>query len=206
MESRKSKLIILIITVLFAVFSCIHPVFPEEQLLQHFGTVLILLMPFFDLKPDKLRLSSFACICLFAIFHVVGARYIYSYVPYNDWLKEWLHLDLNTMLHTNRNHYDRFVHFSFGLLIFPYLYETINRQRNLTKAFGLLIAWSLIQAMSMCYELFEWSLTLTMTGTAAEDYNGQQGDAWDSQKDMAVAMLGSSIMVLAYCMRKDNKD
>ncbi len=115
------------------------------------------------------------------------------------------HTDLNGIIQAPRNEYDRLVHFSFGLLFFPYLYETVGIRHNLKKGFKLLVVWSFIQTISMCYELFEWSLTWIMTGTAADDYNGQQGDVWDAQKDMAMAMLGSTITLLVYLFRKDER-
>ena len=64
------------------------------------------------------------------------------------------------------------------------------------------MAWLFVQTGSMVYELFEWLLTIVMTPEQADGYNGQQGDLWDAQKDMAWAMLGSTIMALYYICRK----
>ena len=50
----------------------------------------------------------------------------------------------------------------------------------------------------MIYELFEWLLTVVMTSEEADYYNGQQGDIWDAQKDMALAMIGSTIMAFLF--------
>ena len=61
----------------------------------------------------------------------------------------------------------------------------------------------MIQTGSMIYELFEWLLTIIVSSEAANNYNGQQGDMWDAQKDMALALVGSSISaVLAFIFRK----
>ena len=62
----------------------------------------------------------------------------------------------------------------------------------------LLLAWLTIQTFSLLYEVFEWMLTLFISGEGATDYNGQQGDIWDAQKDMALAMLGSTLMTIVY--------
>ena len=64
------------------------------------------------------------------------------------------------------------------------------------------MAWLFVQTGSMIYELFEWLLTVVMTSEEADYYNGQQGDIWDAQKDMALAMLGSSVMALLYIVGK----
>ena len=63
----------------------------------------------------------------------------------------------------------------------------------------------MIQTGSMIYELFEWLLTIVMSSDAADSYNGQQGDMWDAQKDMALALLGSTTMLLLYMLRSVQK-
>lgn len=63
------------------------------------------------------------------------------------------------------------------------------------------MAWLMIQTGSMIYELFEWLLTIVMTPDAADNYNGQQGDMWDAQKDMAMALVGSTGMFIVYMLR-----
>ena len=67
------------------------------------------------------------------------------------------------------------------------------------------MAWLMIQTGSMIYELFEWLLTIVMSSDAADSYNGQQGDMWDAQKDMALALLGSTVMLLFYMLRSVRK-
>lgn len=68
------------------------------------------------------------------------------------------------------------------------------------------MAWLFIQTGSMIYELFEWLLTVVMTSEEADYYNGQQGDMWDAQKDMALAMLGSTIMAILYLFKPNKYD
>ena len=92
-----------------------------------------------------------------------------------------------------RNHYDRFVHFSFGLLMFPYFKHLCKEWFKLSVPIAILVSWLIIQTGSMIYELFEWLLTVVMSSEEADYYNGQQGDMWDAQKDMALAMVGSTI-------------
>jgi len=66
------------------------------------------------------------------------------------------------------------------------------------------MAWLMIQTGSMIYELFEWLLTIVMSSDAADSYNGQQGDMWDAQKDMALALLGSTAILFLYMLRYTN--
>ena len=67
------------------------------------------------------------------------------------------------------------------------------------------MAWLLIQTYSMLYEVFEWLLTVFLSGDQAENYNGQQGDPWDAHKDMALAMIGSTISLLVLFVSNQSK-
>jgi putative membrane protein len=58
----------------------------------------------------------------------------------------------------------------------------------------------------MLYEVFEWLLSVFLSPDQAEAYNGQQGDMWDPQKDMALAMLGAILMILILKMVKKKSD
>lgn len=53
----------------------------------------------------------------------------------------------------------------------------------------------------MIYEMFEWLITVVMSPATADSYNGQQGDMWDAQKDMALALIGSTIAALFYLFK-----
>ena len=194
---NKTKLILIVALVVFTVATFINPVYPREQFLQHIGTVLILIPLVIDMMKDRMPMSAFVGILLFAVLHVIGARYIYSYVPYKDWSVSLGIVDADFFQDT-RNHYDRFVHFCFGVLLFPYLQYACKKWFHLTTLSAIFMAWLLIQTGSMVYELFEWLLTIVMSPEQADNYNGQQGDLWDAQKDMVLAMLGSTIMAVYY--------
>ena len=194
---NKSKLILVLAFVAFTAFTFINPVYPREQFLQHAGTVLLLIPLIADVMKDRMPMSAFVGILLFAILHVIGARYIYSYVPYKEWGVSIGIVDAS-FFQDSRNHYDRFVHFCFGVLLFPYLQYTCKRRSNLKTLPAVFMAWLIIQTGSMVYELFEWLLTIAMSPEQADNYNGQQGDIWDAQKDMALAMLGSTLMAVYY--------
>lgn len=201
---NKTKFVFIIFFVVFTVITFINPVYPHEQLLQHAGTVLLFIPLIVDTVKDKMPLSAFLGILLFAILHVVGARYIYSYVPYKEWSVSLGIVDAD-FFQDPRNHYDRFVHFSFGVLLFPYLQYACKRWFNMKTIPAVLMAWLIIQTGSMIYELFEWLLTIVLSPEQADNYNGQQGDIWDAQKDMVLAMLGSTMMAFFYiCKKKES--
>lgn len=170
--------------------------------LQHAATVIILGLLWYDTRKNFLSYPAFLGIGLFVLLHIIGARYVYSFVPYNEWSKNVFGWDLDAYFGFQRNHYDRLVHFLFGILVFPFLFELFARKFRLSAGMAILLTWLGIQTFSMVYELFEWLLTLLLSSQEAENYNGQQGDMWDAHKDMALAMLGSSLAALYYAFRK----
>lgn len=202
----KYKLLIVASIVVFTIITCINPLYPEEQFLQHIGTALLVLLMLIDIKKNYLGIISFIGLALFTTLHIIGARYIYSYVPYDEFTKQLCGVSINELLSTTRNHYDRLVHFSFGLLMVPMFSQIAEKKMRCSKGTAIVTAWMIIQTGSMIYELFEWVLTIVMTTEAANNYNGQQGDMWDAQKDMALALLGSSFTaILMYITKKQNR-
>ena len=200
--NNRFKIVVLAITALLAIVTYISPVFPREQFLQQAGTILLVALMLCDLRKRWFSNLAFLVIALFLMLHLVGARYIYSYVPYQDWLQclgDW------ECLHTSRNHYDRLVHLLFGVFLFPALVEFSRRRVTSRQVMAVLVAWLLVQAGSLIYELFEWGLTLVLSPEDAEGYNGQQGDLWDAHKDMALAMLGSTVAAGYYIVRSSLK-
>ena len=179
--------------------------YPNQQLLQHLGTLLVSLILIADLILDRLSLNAYIGVSLFILLHIIGARWIYSNVPYQSFF-ESIGIDIHELFNINsqRNHYDRLVHFSFGLLMVPFLFE-IYRVRIENTIISLVFAWLTIQTFSMFYEVFEWLLTVIVPGEGATDYNGQQGDVWDAQKDMALAMLGSTFTAIIYIYKERKK-
>ena len=199
-KMNKTKLILIIAFLVFTAVTFIHPVYPREQFLQHAGTVLLLIPLIADLVKDRMPISAFVGILLFAVLHVIGARYIYSYVPYKEWSVSLGIVDADFFQDT-RNHYDRFVHFCFGVLLFPYLQYACKQWFNLKTLPAVFMSWLIIQTGSMVYELFEWLLTIVLSPEQADNYNGQQGDIWDAQKDMVLAMMGSTLMAVYYFVK-----
>jgi putative membrane protein len=203
-KRRIAKFLIFIILIITVLISCINPIYPSEQYLQQLGTLVLLVIMIHDIKSNKFTAIAFGFFALFIILHIVGARYIYSYVPYTKWINSILPVISKRLisLQVGRNHYDRFVHMAFGILVFPILYEYLSLRKTNDKALLIISTWAIIQSISMLYELFEWGLTLVLSTEAANDYNGQQGDLWDAQKDMFLAMIGSSLIAILYFLLK----
>jgi len=176
----------------------------ELMSLQHLGTLLLTAPLVCDCFKNRMPMSAFAGVAVFAAVHIVGARWCYSNVPYMEWC-ESLRPCLPDGFFTGRNHYDRFVHFSFGFFMFPYLLHASRKWTAGKPVFAAVMAWLLVQTGSMIYELFEWQLAVFMSPGDADLYNGQQGDMWDAQKDMALAMAGATIPAV-FCAIKSMRE
>lgn len=171
--------------------------YPEVALLQHIPTMLFLVASPWLLRRWPLSTPALGCIVAFLMLHTLGGRYAYSNVPYDDWARALTGSSLSETFGWTRNHYDRLVHFAFGALSVVPVAEIARRWGGLGRRGAVLAVLGWVLAISCLYEIFEWLLTIVAAGETADRYNGQQGDIWDAQKDMAYAALGA-ILVLPF--------
>jgi putative membrane protein len=168
--------------------------YPDVALLQHIPTMLLIVASPWLLRRWPLSDAALACIVAFLLLHTLGGRYAYSNVPYDDWAAALAGASVSDAMGWSRNHYDRLVHFAFGLLAMLPVAE-LARRGGLGVRGAVLSALAFVLAISALYEVFEWLLTLALAGDLADTYNGQQGDMWDAQKDMALATLGALLPI-----------
>lgn len=181
---------IVLFTLLWAL-SCIDAPYPKELLLQHVPTLFMLAGLVVARRRGWVSPASVSLVLLFMMLHLLGARYLYSYVPYDDWSYWLLDERISDRFGFTRNHYDRVVHFAFGLLLVYPAREFLDRQWPIVGPTSGWLAFQFILASSALYEIGEWAIAVTLAPDWAEHYNGQQGDMWDAQKDMALAAAGA---------------
>lgn len=176
------------------VLASIAPLDWSSYLLHQLGTLLFLALILVAYRYWYISSRSYVLAVIFLFIHIIGARYLYSYVPYDDWTQQLFGVQLGELFGWQRNMYDRLVHFSYGLLLFNAMVESAKFIFKI-RSVKLLIAIALMMNMSssLLYELLEWGVASTLSPEAAEAYNGQQGDVWDAHKDMALALLGGLI-------------
>jgi putative membrane protein len=191
MSRRTAQSALLLATVAWWGLSLVGARYPEELALQHAPTAIILAAAAIAVRKQRISTPALTCILAFLWLHILGARYIYSFVPYDRWAREWLGEPLSPIFGWQRNHYDRLVHFGFGLLAILPAREWAVRGGGLTNRWASLFALVLVLALSQLYEIGEWLLTVVVSPVHAEAYNGQQGDFWDAQKDSALALAGA---------------
>jgi len=127
---------------------------------------------------------AYSLICLHAVILCIGGHYTYAQVPLFNWIRDTFEL--------SRNHYDRIGHFMQGFAPAIVAREILIRTSPLKKGKWLnFLVICICLALSAFYELIEWWVAAT-TGTAAEAFLGTQGDVWDTQWDMSLALLGAT--------------
>lgn len=188
-DSVKLTLAIVFGVVLAA--SLFKPPYPEFLWLQHIPTAIaVMAIPMWD-RRCPLGRGTFACVLGMLVLHVIGARYIYSLVPYDTWTEVSVGMRLSDVFDLERNHYDRLVHLCFGLLLIWPIREFLETYKNYSRRGAIVIAVMATMTTSLLYEVVEWMVAIVLSPEDAQAYNGQQGDFWDAQKDMALACTGA---------------
>jgi putative membrane protein len=137
----------------------------------------------------RFPLTTLLC-CLMAMHAVilcVGGHYTYALTPVGDWVRDLLHL--------SRNPYDRLGHFAQGFVPVIGVREVLARRSPLRDSRWLApLAVCVCLAFSAFYELIEWWAAV-LGGSAADAFLGTQGDVWDTQWDMCMALIGAVLAV-----------
>lgn len=139
---------------------------------------------------------SYTLMFLFLVLHEIGAHYTYANVPYDAWCEALFGRGLNAAMGWERNHFDRLVHFSYGLLLAYPIREIYFRIARAEGFWGYFLPLDFTMASSMLYELIEWGAAAVFGGELGAAYLGTQGDVWDAHKDMALASLGALAAML----------
>lgn len=121
----------------------------------------------------------------FISLHLVGAHYTYAEMPTGFWLQDTFNL--------GRNHYDRVVHFTYGLLnAYPFR-DIFMRAAGVRRSWSYFMAVVGVLAFSAFYEFLEAAVAAIVSPELGDAYLGTQGDVWDAEKDAFLAFLGAII-------------
>lgn len=169
----------------------IAPLDRSDWLLENVLVFLAVGVLGFTYRAFPLSGVSYACIFVFLALHALGAHYTYALVPYQEWFPS---------LAGGRNHFDRLVHFSYGLLLAYPIREVFLRIANVRGFWGYFLPLDLTMSTSMIFELIEWAVAEAIGGDLGAAYLGTQGDIWDAHKDMALASLGGLISTVGIAL------
>ena len=173
----------------FWIWMAIAPKDRSDWLLENL--LVFLTVPALVLTYRRFPLSnlSYVLITAFLTLHAIGAHYTYEHVPIGYWVKAWLNL--------SRNHFDRLVHFCFGLLLAYPVREVFLRLAQVRGFWAYYLPLDVTLAFSALFEVIEsWIARMTSEELGAA-YLGTQGDIWDAQKDMTAALIGGILCMAA---------
>ena len=160
---------------------------------------ILLALPILILTYRRFRFSDlcYALIFVHALILMLGGAYTYARVPLGFWVERWFSLP--------RNPYDKLGHLFQGLVPALVAREVLIRGQHVRgrRMLGFLVI-CIALAISAAYELVEWLSALSL-GQGADEFLGTQGDPWDTQTDMAAALLGSILALAVFSRFQDRQ-
>jgi putative membrane protein len=131
--------------------------------------------------------ASYVCLFIFFALHLVGAHYTYAQVPLDIW-------------GAGRNHYDRLVHFAYGVLLARPTIELFAARAPPRGIWIWLMPVLFLISHGTIYEVIEWVAAELFGGDLGVAFLGTQGDEWDAQKDVALASVGAALGVSGWLL------
>jgi len=189
------KLAGLAIVLIALIVSGIHPADRTTWWLEIFPILIALPIVLATYQRFPLTDLLYALIAVHALVLILGGAYTYAHVPLGFWMQDWFGF--------HRNHYDRIGHLMQGLV--PALVAREILLRN-----GFVVGHRMAAFLSVCvalavsafYELVEWWSALLL-GQGADEFLGTQGDPWDTQEDMFMALIGALVAMALFTRSQD---
>lgn len=186
-QSYFFTVLVLILTCVL-IWSATNPYDYFTWFLEVFPIFIALPILYFSYKKFPLTNFLYVLILIHAIILMVGGHYTYALVPINEvpifnWLRDAFALD--------RNYFDRIGHFAQGFVPAMVAREILIRKSVVkSSAWLFFIVCCICLSISACYEFLEWWIAVA-SGNSAEAFLGTQGDVWDTQWDMLLALIGA---------------
>lgn len=184
--NQKIQPLHLIMLMALAICLCLSGIHPFDRITWILEIFPILIaLPILLATYNSFRLTQLLYICIFIhmLILILGGAYSYARVPLGFSLQEWLHL--------SRNPYDKIGHFFQGFAPALIAREILIRKHIINgKKMLAFIVICIVLAISASYELIEW-VAAVILGQGAEEFLGTQGDMWDTQSDMFLALIGA---------------
>lgn len=188
MPERNLQASLLAIVVVALIASGIAPTDRLTWLMEVAPVLIALPLMIATRHSYPLTLLLTVLIAIHALVLIGGGAYTYAHVPFGFWLQD--------ILGTLRNPYDKIGHFMQGFVPAMVAREILLRGDFVRgRRMAAFLCICVAMAISACYELIEWAAAVAL-GQGAEEFLGTQGDVWDTQSDMFMALIGASTALL----------
>ena len=203
-EHPRYDLALLIAFLLIVVALGISPHSRVDWVLENLLALVLVLVLVLIGVYRRFRLSavSLSLVFVFLCIHEVGSHYTYALVPYDRWCSALTGISLNKALGFERNHYDRLVHLTYGLLMVYPIREVLVRITPLRGFWVGFIALNIVLSTSAVYEIVEWIGGQYLGKDTAKAFVAAQNDPWDAQADMALAVAGAFFTLWVVWLRR----
>lgn len=190
------KIFFLIVTVGVLIWSGLEPKDTFVWALEVFPSFIGLPLLVYIDKKWGVGVWLFIIFCVHSMILSFGGHYTYSEVPLGFWFQD--------LFHFSRNHYDRLGHLFQGITPALIAFDYFKGAKIVNSSVWLkIISICIALSFSASYEIFEW-WTAISTGDTGTAFLGTQGDPWDTQWDMFMALCGSSISMLLKTFKNMN--
>ena len=178
--------------VIFWIAMAIDPIYREDWIMENILVVCFSLILLLTHSRFIFSNQSYLLLTLFMTLHLVGAHYTYAETPFGFWMQSWFGFE--------RNHFDRLVHYAFGMLLALPVRELMLRAAQMKPSWTNTVTIMLILSMSGLFEVFEMLAAVLVYPELGDAYLGTQGDVWDAQQDMLQATIGAMTALHLYKM------
>jgi putative membrane protein len=196
--SARYPLVLLAVFVVWWIALGVAPHYRDDWWLEN--VLVLVAVPLLVLNYRNLRFSNgaYSCVFVFLLLHEVGAHYTYAEVPYDRWIQAATGHRVTDLLALERNHFDRLLHFLYGVLVTPAVMEMLDVRAPQRGMWRWLLPWFFMASHGGIFEIVEAAAAGVFGGDLGQAYLGTQGDVWDAHKDSALAALGAAIVVVWY--------
>ena len=186
MKDKNYQKTLFYIFLIFWLIMAIAPKYRMVWFVESIFPVILVVLLISTYKKFKFSNVSYTSFFIILMLQTIGSHYSYTEVPLFNYIQ--------VMFDLSRNHYDRFVHFLFGLIMFIPIHEFISIKLKVKKSWGLLLAFLVVIALQGGFEVVEFMhVLITKSDLISAYYLGMQGDIWDAQKDVLMGIIGAAI-------------
>jgi putative membrane protein len=160
---------------------------------------VLIALPLLAVTRNRYPLTTLLYVLIFAhaLVLILGGAYTYARVPLGHWVQEAFSL--------SRNPYDKLGHFMQGFVPAMIAREILLRGNHVQgRRMTAFLCVCVALAISAAYELIEWWSALAL-GQGADEFLGTQGDPWDTQSDMFMALIGAVTALFTLSRRHDRQ-
>jgi putative membrane protein len=195
--SKRELIVLLCLYLIGFMLLAINPHDRADWALENLFPLSQLLAVIISYRYFKFTRLSYYMFFFYLFVQSWGGHFTYAEAwPFN-WLRNNLHL--------SRNHYDRVAHFMLGFLLAIPIREILLQFVQASRRWMNFITAAIVLAIGAFYELIEWWVAVLATPDLGDKFLGTQGDVWDTQWDMFLALVGAALTLFLFSRRHDRE-